>query len=669
MNLPPEEDTGSTEYKLHLVGLTDTQMQHRASQLQFRLEDGSICGQAVYFIGMTDDGFPIGITREEMTQSIDNLQKIVDKVKGATICSVEETTVTYHAQSEDDLVQTFILNPRYTTGKKERYRSNVVEKWNILRRNKENGFPAFTRYISEVIIRKSPGDYWEIKIAVAGNVDCGKSTLLGVLSSGSFDNGRGSARLNVLKHRHEAMTGRTSSIGQQIMGFDRFGNSVNASMAKLNHGIKHEWRDIVNDSQKIVTLFDLAGHIGYLSQTIRGLSGNQLDYAIVVVGANLSASIILNPEDKKQIPEWVSMTAEHLSIIVALGIQCIVVVTKIDSTPENVCADTIKRLNALLKSKFATYSVDDIGDVRSCIGLMDKGNIVPIVKVSNVTGEGHDILRKMLAMLPPKRIYINDSPPVMQIHEIYRKVAGVSIVIAGQLTRGILFEPDGKRQCRIKIGPLANGKFLETRVRSLECKRVSTPMVKAGRYVCIGLPKNDEINDQIRSGMFVIGSEMNPTSSWEFWLYVKLAKTNPTCMRAGYTPYCHIGHIRQSCKILAMLEWRNEWSDPEQFNPPSEDQRQYNHHTGLVTITHPDYKHIDYMGAGSHALILMRFCFKPELILDDTQQLIFRERAIKGLGTILRTTDTNYTPLKNPTAHKTRKNRLPRKIRKNLIKE
>lgn len=57
-------------------------------------------------------------------------------------------------------------------------------------------------------------------VAVLGGADAGKSTLLGVLAHGEFDNGRGSARLNVLRHLHELRSGRTSSISHEILGFD-----------------------------------------------------------------------------------------------------------------------------------------------------------------------------------------------------------------------------------------------------------------------------------------------------------------------------------------------------------------------------------------------------------------------------------------------------------------
>lgn len=44
--------------------------------------------------------------------------------------------------------------------------------------------------------------------------------MVGVLTKGIMDDGRGAARLKVFNFSHEAANGRTSSIGQEIMGFD-----------------------------------------------------------------------------------------------------------------------------------------------------------------------------------------------------------------------------------------------------------------------------------------------------------------------------------------------------------------------------------------------------------------------------------------------------------------
>ena len=66
-----------------------------------------------------------------------------------------------------------------------------------------------------------------IRVAVVGNVDAGKSTLLGVLTHGELDNGRGMARQRLFRHKHEMESGRTSSVGNDILGFDSRGDVVN----------------------------------------------------------------------------------------------------------------------------------------------------------------------------------------------------------------------------------------------------------------------------------------------------------------------------------------------------------------------------------------------------------------------------------------------------------
>ena len=78
------------------------------------------------------------------------------------------------------------------------------------------------RLVAEILVRKVPDDQQciELRVCVLGSADVGKSTLLGVLTQGQLDNGRGSARLNMFRHLHEVQTGRTSSISHEILGFD-----------------------------------------------------------------------------------------------------------------------------------------------------------------------------------------------------------------------------------------------------------------------------------------------------------------------------------------------------------------------------------------------------------------------------------------------------------------
>lgn len=84
------------------------------------------------------------------------------------------------------------------------------------------------------------------RVAVVGNVDAGKSTLLGVLTHGELDNGRGLARLRLLRHKHEAESGRTSSVAHDILGFSSLGQVVN----KPVHGHLN-WSEICEASAKV----------------------------------------------------------------------------------------------------------------------------------------------------------------------------------------------------------------------------------------------------------------------------------------------------------------------------------------------------------------------------------------------------------------------------------
>lgn len=121
-------------------------------------------------------------------------------------------------------------------------------------------------------------DFMEIRVAVVGNVDAGKSTLLGVLTHGELDNGRGYARQRLFRHKHEMESGRTSSVGNDILGFDSIGNVVN----KPDHGTL-DWVKICEKSAKVITFIDLAGHEKYLKTTVFGMTGHAPDFGMLMV--------------------------------------------------------------------------------------------------------------------------------------------------------------------------------------------------------------------------------------------------------------------------------------------------------------------------------------------------------------------------------------------------
>merc|ERR1719502_2388093 len=95
----------------------------------------------------------------------------------------------------------------------------------------------------------------DVRVAMIGNVDSGKSTLIGVLTSASLDDGRGLARSLVLRHRHEQENGRTSAVTVEIMGYK--GDSQVVPTARQHN---QRWAEVVDHSDRAITLIDLCGH-------------------------------------------------------------------------------------------------------------------------------------------------------------------------------------------------------------------------------------------------------------------------------------------------------------------------------------------------------------------------------------------------------------------------
>mmetsp|Transcript_44485 Transcript_44485/g.43151 ORF Transcript_44485/g.43151 Transcript_44485/m.43151 type:complete len:289 (+) Transcript_44485:9-875(+) len=173
----------------------------------------------------------------------------------------------------------------------------------------------------------------DIRIAVIGNVDSGKSTLVGVLTKGIMDDGRGAARMKVFNYSHEAANGRTSSIGQEIMGFSEDQKQV--ELERANATKNQAWNHIASNSKKLITFLDLCGHEKYLKTTMFGLVGLLPDYSMIIVGANMGVS---------------RMTKEHLGISLALKVPIFIVITKVDICPPTVYDETKETLVKILKS-------------------------------------------------------------------------------------------------------------------------------------------------------------------------------------------------------------------------------------------------------------------------------------------------------------------------------
>lgn len=228
-------------------------------------------GECVYEIGFENNGDSMAFSKDEWDIAMKRLREAAGKVRAD--CQV---LLTKHVGGEHEAPSAAAEKETDCSGK--------------------------------ILIRQHPAtveDVIETRIAVVGNVDAGKSTMLGVLVKGGLDDGRGKARVNLFRHKHEIESGRTSSVGMEIMGFDTMGKVISAEVP----GRKLSWEEIGKRSAKVITFTDLAGHERYLRTTVFGLLSSSPNYCLLMVAANNGL---------------IGMSKEHLGIALALNVPVMV---------------------------------------------------------------------------------------------------------------------------------------------------------------------------------------------------------------------------------------------------------------------------------------------------------------------------------------------------------
>nr|CAH0112948.1 unnamed protein product [Daphnia galeata] len=529
-NLPPEPQSGNIEYKLKLVNPSEQRIQHLVTQMKWRLREGQ--GEAIYEIGVGDDGFLHGLSRTDMDASLDTLGTMARRL-GASV-----TVLRRRSLDATD--------------------------------NEANADLS----VAEVLVRKVPDDQRSIdlRVAVLGNVEVGKSTLIGVLTQGQLDNGRGLARLNMFRHKHEFQTGRTSSVSHDILGFDSSGQIVNYEQATTAE-------EICDNCSKLLTFIDLAGHHKYLRTTIRGLTSYSPHYVMLIVSGTSGV---------------VGTTREHLGLALALEVPFFIVVTKQDVTRPPVLADTIQHLETHLKGPgcnkvpFRIESEDDV-ITAGAASLSEK--TVPIFVVSSVTGRGLNLLTKFLHLLPPgwgalEREKMEQEPVEFQIYETFC-LPQVGTVLGGLLTQGVLTE-----NMNLLLGPLEDGSFHPVQVQSIQRYKSSCRVVRAGQSASLAL--NIELPN-IRKGMILADPHLNPQATLYFQATI-VVLFHSTSMHKGFQTTVHIGSIQQT----AVLE-------------------------GIMAQKH--------ISTNDTASVLFRFLQHPEFIRTGSR-LLFRTGSTQGIGKI-----------------------------------
>jgi GTPase len=335
----------------------------------------------------------------------------------------------------------------------------------------------------KILVRQHPASVEEVietRIAVVGNVDAGKSTMLGVLVKGGLDDGRGKARVSLFRHKHEIESGRTSSVGMEILGFDTKGTVVASDVP----GRKLSWEEIGKRSAKVISFTDLAGHERYLRTTVFGLLSSSPNYCLLMVAANNGL---------------IGMSKEHLGIALALNVPVMVVITKIDICPPQILEQTIKQITQILKSPGARKIPIFIKSHEECINTATQfvsQRICPIFQVSNVTGESLDLVREFLNILPHHGHYDADAPFEFHVNDTF-SVPFVGTVVSGIVKSGVIHAGD-----TVLIGPDSLGQFTTTNIRSIERKRISVPAASAGQSASFALKRVRR--KDVRKGMVVL---------------------------------------------------------------------------------------------------------------------------------------------------------------------
>jgi len=349
----------------------------------------------------------------------------------------------------------------------------------------------------------------EVRIAAIGNVDSGKSTTISVLSKNIMDNGKGIARQNLLKHPHEKTTGRTSSISHSF----------------------------VRKEDNIFTFIDLAGHQKYLKTTVSGLNGYFIDYGMVVIGADRGI---------------MGMTKEHLIVALSLEIPLFVVITKIDVAVKAKLDHIEKRLTVIFNNKFAgrkNIEFIDESNIETFIKTYDPyRNIMPVFKISNVTGHNLDVFKKFVYNLKPvKKRGSGDHLDTKFVIDTRFKLDGIGLVVTGTARQGTFVKdkayylgPFGKEYKRITIRSMHNN-FKE-----------DIDTLTAGEGGCFNIkfinPKDKVDIDRIRKGHIVIS---RPSCATKFEAKIQILH-HPTTIKKNYEPTIHCGIVRQVAKIYEM---------------------------------------------------------------------------------------------------------------------
>ncbi|GMG22724.1 protein synthesis factor GTP-binding protein [Aspergillus oryzae] len=417
----------STAANLVLPVLPEAALELGIPQKPARLLPGLEESQgALYEIGVADDGTFVGLTHDELEESLLNLQVMA----GSLGCKVEilrRVIVGNCEWTEDACV------PNAEVGKVHAEELWVAEAlvspdWDYYRiESPKNG--SHEGKSSSLAARQGEleGDHSkteQIRISITGPTTAGKSSLLGTLTSSVLDNGRGTSRLGLLKHRHEISSGITSSVAHELIGYAANELSEDTlDVVNYSSGNVAAWDDVhaASAQGRLAFVSDLPGSVRYLKSTLRGLVSWAPHYVLLCIPANCDDEALKEsqPDSAEQTTD-INLALSHLDLCNKLEIPTIVVITKMDLASRASLKQNLTKVLSALKlsgkrpailpvqsgSSEASLDLHHVGakdsvEIKKLIATTeDWSSTVPIILTSAVDGSGIGRLHALLGNLP-----------------------------------------------------------------------------------------------------------------------------------------------------------------------------------------------------------------------------------------------------------------------------
>ena len=390
---------------------------------------------ALYEIGVSDDGAFVGLVRDELEESLSTLSAmayslgcrvtVLRKVMVGRCQWIEEvrrSTGMIKTQKEDDLwVAEALVTP--TLGSQAHASTlRTVDA-------SENHEAFLGESIDPDVESKIHSD--QLRVSLTGGTTAGKSSLLGILSTSTLDDGRGKVRKSLHKHLHEIASGITSSLVTELIGYQDAAVGYHTDVINYATEGASQWTDIHGSCEngRLVVVTDSAGHIKYRRTTVRGLLSWAPHWTLCCIAADNEQFVDSNSR-KRGDGEVIlddsggsgsNNSRAHLELCLELGLPLVVVITKLDLASNSGLRRLIGEVLTCLKAAgrqvaplFAHSPPTDSQELQSLLArdLQDAANIftsqtqnsltalVPIVLTSAVTGAGVRKLHALLRHLP-----------------------------------------------------------------------------------------------------------------------------------------------------------------------------------------------------------------------------------------------------------------------------